>query len=211
MEEIDYQDVQVYTSETGLNPVEIYQFYVGKLSEKSDILFQQVSNVKGRTNKQWYNGRPQGIHTINSFMTTISKCAELGQRYTNHCVRATTVGVLAAAKVNKKAIRAITGHANDCSLDSYMGETSSKEREQCSVVLSNALAQGGHDEPQFSDISDSELLQAEEVATSQATNETVRFAHAASMSVTNIPSVITPMTITGNPVFQNCSFNFFKQ
>ena len=162
----DHRDVQVYERTNWLDAVQLYEFYLTKLSDKSDVLFQQISSTINSTScKYWYNGRPQGIHSINLFMPMISKYAKLSKRYTNHCVRATSLGILAEGKAEKKML--ITRKTNDSSLDGNMDETSCSDKEQRSTLLSDALRKAEASTSGYTDFSskyDSEFLQAEQVA-----------------------------------------------
>ncbi|CAC5418138.1 unnamed protein product [Mytilus coruscus] len=68
-------------------------------------------------------------------MVDISKSAGLSHVYTNHCVRATTVTVLARSGIPKTDIMKITGHKSEASLESYCRDSSEKQKRQYSAIL----------------------------------------------------------------------------
>ena len=73
-------------------------------------------------------------------MKDISAEAELSQKYTNHCVRATAITLWSNAGLANRHIMPISGHRNDQSLRSYDARPSSTQLQQSSDVLSRALA-----------------------------------------------------------------------
>ena len=115
-------------------PVRSFELYLSKLSDKGEDLFQQPK--ANNTHSEWYTGRPQGINTIGNFMPDISKAAGLSKVYTNHCLRATAVTVLANSGVDATDIIAVSGHKNVQSILPYRSNVSDSKR----YAMSNVLA-----------------------------------------------------------------------
>ncbi|XP_072023365.1 uncharacterized protein [Amphiura filiformis] len=93
-------------------PVRSFMFYTSKLHPGHDALFQRP---KPDIPKQgpWYNNAPVGSKTLGKMMSDLSQSAGLSNRYTNHCVRATTCVQLDRAGYDTQQIMAITGHKNE--------------------------------------------------------------------------------------------------
>ena len=89
--------------------------------------------------KVWYDRAPVGEKTIGSMMARISEHAQLSRRYTNHCLRATTVTLLDEAGAEGRHIVAITQHTSTASLASY-SRVSEKRMMAMSAVISDALS-----------------------------------------------------------------------
>ncbi|CAG2219073.1 KCTD1_15 [Mytilus edulis] len=68
-------------------------------------------------------------------MKDMSKVANLSQIYTNHCVRATTINILAHAGIADREIMKITGHKCETSLSSYHADSSDKQKRKYSALL----------------------------------------------------------------------------
>jgi hypothetical protein len=119
-----------------LCPIKTLKKYLSKLNPKCQSFFQRPKNLKNPEQEEfWYENKSLGIHTIESFMKTMSIEAGLSQVYTNHCLRATTSTVLAHAGFDTRNICSVTGHKNIQSLDSYVKEpTMDQRREMCSIL-----------------------------------------------------------------------------
>ena len=61
-------------------------------------------------------------------MENISSKAELSERYTNHCIRASTITALYQRGVDAKQICAITKHKDERSLSHYISQTTSEKK-----------------------------------------------------------------------------------
>ncbi|MGH0135800.1 UNVERIFIED_CONTAM: hypothetical protein FKN15_069360 [Acipenser sinensis] len=67
----------------------------------------------------WYTCKPLGKNMIGNVMATLSEKAMLSKRYTNHCIRATTVQLLSDSGLETREIMSVTGHCNEGSIRSY--------------------------------------------------------------------------------------------
>ena len=72
-------------------------------------------------------------------MENISSKAELSERYTNHCIRASTITALYQRGVDAKQICAITKRKDERSLSNYISQTTSEQKRQCSRLLQEAF------------------------------------------------------------------------
>ena len=119
-----------------------YQFYLSKLNPACDRLFQKPSkNAKYPVPfscQVWFTNSPMGKNTLGEMMATISRTAGLSRKYTNHCVRATTVTDLVQADVPSEQVITLTGHKNTSSLKHYVGDTSEAQKRKMSETLSSA-------------------------------------------------------------------------
>ena len=67
----------------------------------------------------WYENRPLCVNKLGDMMKDISAEAELSQKHTNHCVRATAITLWSNAGLANRHIMAISGHRNEQLLRSY--------------------------------------------------------------------------------------------
>ena len=88
--------------------------------------------------RHWYRNEPLGKNTISKMMERISIKAELSERYTNHCIRASTV-TLFQHGVDARKICVITKHKDERSLTNYISETTSAQKRECSQILSDTF------------------------------------------------------------------------
>ena len=132
--DIDYSDQRMYGE-----GVDIVQFYLNKVSDKCDRLFQYPLSVYDAEGK-WFKNAPVGKNRLGNMMQTISKKAGLSTIYTCHSVRASTITHLYRAGVQPSSIINVTKHKNISSLSHYIDGMSEGEKRHCSGVLSNSLS-----------------------------------------------------------------------
>ncbi|XP_063405987.1 uncharacterized protein LOC134689951 [Mytilus trossulus] len=116
-------------------PVESFELYMDKRNPKSECFFQLPRIKFLAFDTTWYTSRPYGERMLNEMMKSISKDAGLTKVYTNHCVRATTINVLAHSGVSDREIMKITGHKCERSLNSYHSDSSDKQKRDYSAIL----------------------------------------------------------------------------
>ena len=145
-----YSDVRMYENSTPLDPVSAFEFYILHLHPNCQTLFQTPNQHfrKGSRDTSWYRNEPLGKNTLAKVMTNISLKAELSERYTNHCVRASTVTALYQRGVDTKQICAITKHKDERSLSHYISQTTSEQKRECSRLLQETFS--GHSATQSS-------------------------------------------------------------
>ena len=146
----DYSDARMYgTPWSPTDPVSSLKFMLGKLHPECEALFQTPLIKFEKSGTCWYKNEPLGKNSISQLMPKISKEAGLSQIYTAHCVRASTITSLHQAGVDAKQICAISKHKNEQSLNSYIKDSSSSQKRDCSRILSRPFASnevfGGND------------------------------------------------------------------
>ena len=126
-----------------LCPVAAYELYLEKLNPELEALWQKPNTFFWKQGSPWYCAQPLGVHCLSGMMKKMSESARLSRVYTNHCVRATTTRILAAADVQRSDIKIVTGHKRESSLDPYitgaLGATTSTKR-KLSNILSDAVS-----------------------------------------------------------------------
>ncbi len=128
---------RMYASTQGSTecPVESLRLYMSKLNPTNPLLFQQPRQKVDKTDTIWYTSRPVGAKKISGFMAKLSEDAGLSRRYTNHCVRATTITMLSHAGVSNRAITRITKHRNEGSLKHYEQDSSENQKRNFADIL----------------------------------------------------------------------------
>ena len=100
--------------------VSAMQLLLEKLHPEVERLFQRALMGKQSLKKPvWFARMPLGKVVVQDMMPRISMHADLSVRYTNHCVRATSVVLLKKAGFEDREVCFITGHSNPKSLSSY--------------------------------------------------------------------------------------------
>ena len=100
--------------------VSAMRLLVEKLHPDIERLFHRALVGKQPLAKPcWFMKSPLGRVIIQDMMPRLSVHANLSMRYTNHCVRATSVVLLKKAGFDDREVCFITGHANPKSLNSY--------------------------------------------------------------------------------------------
>ena len=69
--------------------------------------------------KTWFNRQALGHNLLGGMMQRISERAGLSRKYTNHCVRATTVTLLKERGIEDRKVCLVTGHKAERSLQHY--------------------------------------------------------------------------------------------
>ena len=134
-----YSDVRMYENSTPLDPVGSFEFYISRLHPSCQALFQTPNHHFKKAESRWFRNEPLGKNTIAKLMENISSKAELSERYTNHCIRASTITALYPRGVDAKQICAITKHKDGRSLSHYISQTTSEQKRQCSRLLQEAF------------------------------------------------------------------------
>ena len=106
--EQSYLDVRMYETSTALDPVAAFEFYLGKTHPDCKALFQTpnkatTKNLNFASTRHWYRNEPMGKNTISKMMETENfHQSRAAERYTNHCIRASTVTSLFQRGVSSK-------------------------------------------------------------------------------------------------------------
>ena len=114
------RDMRVYDAKL----ISAFQLFMEKRSPDCDSLFvypkQKWSKKVNFGDSYWFGTRVVGPHTILKFMPTMSKRAQLSQRYTQTCVRSSMMSILSKAGVSPKDIVKATKYQFENGLNAYM-------------------------------------------------------------------------------------------
>lgn len=106
----------------------------------------------------WYSDRPVKKYQFSKFMCDISKNAKCKQRYTAHCLRASSIQALSDAGIELRHIMFMSGHRNEVSIRSYARKCSGNQKLAISKTLSSlASASDGGAGPSYHDDQASEV------------------------------------------------------
>lgn len=146
-------------------PVFSFTKYLSKLNENIDDLWQRPLDSFNESDTVWYYKSPMGKTTLGNMMPEISRIANLSKKYTNHCIRATSITALDRAGFEARHIMRASGHKSEASIRSYSYRLSEEKKREMSDSLSDTLSCNKNDfvskkddENQFDDISEGELL-----------------------------------------------------
>ena len=138
----DYDEDRIYEQpgEGALCPVAAFEKHIKLLNVECDALFQQPST--SQKTKKTFVSTPLGKNSIAKFMPNLSTVANLSKRYTNHCVRATTITNLHRGGVPPNRIVSVTKHKDLKSLAHYLDAPSAAEKRNDGMILGRAFACG---------------------------------------------------------------------
>ena len=108
-------------------PIKTLEFYLSKLNPSCTAFFKRCNPRWGESGR-WYDNMAMGKGSLGEMMSKISAEGKLSDRYTNHCLRATTV-------IESKDICSVTGHKSQVSLKHYCQEPSDKQKAKMSSRL----------------------------------------------------------------------------
>ena len=125
----------MYETKDELCPVVSFNSYIQKLNPELNCLWQRpLANINENTG-MWYYNAPLGVNTLGNMMANMSKKYNLSQRYTNHCLRATTISILDSAGIQGRHSIRVSGHKAEESLKSYSRTiTNARKREISDIV-----------------------------------------------------------------------------
>lgn len=87
----------------------------------------------------WFEATALGPNTLGGMMAVISEQAQLSQRYTNHCLRATAITIFDDAGYASRHIMTFSGHKAETSLKSYSHHKSERMKRAMSQTLSKSV------------------------------------------------------------------------
>ena len=102
-------------------PILFFKKYIDHLHPENDYMWQASLEKIYPANPQiWYSKKKHiGKNPFSTFMSDLSRDANLSKVYTNHSIRSTGITVLANAKYSNNNIMAISGHKSVQPLASY--------------------------------------------------------------------------------------------
>ncbi|XP_077864197.1 uncharacterized protein LOC144349510 [Saccoglossus kowalevskii] len=111
-------------------PVRAFELYLSKANRRCDALFQRPRDNYSADDDVWFENKPIGKNTLSEMMALISKRASLSQRYTNHCIHATSITIHSEAGFNNRHIMSVSRHRNEGSIRSYVRDTSIEQKKR---------------------------------------------------------------------------------
>ena len=142
---------------------------LSKLHPQVDRLFQRaLQGPQADTKETWFMRCPLGHTVLREMLVRISKAADLSQRYTNHCLRATSITILKTTGFDDRAVCRLTGHKNAQSLESYCGASESEKK---------SLAEALDTAADFADASSESIAKKQPGKSIQRTTPTAPTAH----------------------------------
>ena len=134
------KEATMYESGESNHGYKALKLYLEKINLKCNAFFQYPkSNLRPEDNV-WFEYRPLGVNNLANMINKISEVAGLSTTYTNHSIRATAITLWSSAGVPNWHIMSISGHQNEQSLAHYNSRPSISQLQNCSDVLSRALA-----------------------------------------------------------------------
>lgn len=136
-------------------PVYTMKFYLSKLTDLP-WLFQQPNPNYRLPKDRWYKKSPVGINMIGKYLSEISEKAGLSARYTNHCIRSSTVNAMKKGKHQAIEIAHHIKQKNVNSLESYMKRPTLKDKKKYAKSLSKYVEEPPSNSDESSEASDAE-------------------------------------------------------
>ena len=107
--------------------------------------------MAGNTNKSgfcvavnprtWYCNVPLGEKYLGNMLAMLSAKYRLSQRYTNHCLRVTSLQVLDDKNVDSRHIIRVSGHKNTDSVINYARHLSAAKKRKISSICSTSVGE----------------------------------------------------------------------
>lgn len=143
----DESDAKVMLSVAGSSrcPVTTIKNYISHLNPTSDVFFQRPRDSRSFKFKTedaiWYCPAPLGRSTLEKFLREMSKRAGIEPHLTKHCLRTTSVAVLADIYCRKRnTVKTETADTSDKSTKSHHHPPSQEQQQQASALLANFLS-----------------------------------------------------------------------
>ncbi len=111
-----------------------------KLNPNEDAFWQRPLEKVGQNDCVWYYDSLIGTKLLGNMMGRMSVKYKLSQRYTNHCMRVTTVQVLEDNNVEGRHIQRVSGHKSLDSIKCYARRLSAARKRSISDMLSKHVA-----------------------------------------------------------------------
>ena len=119
--------------------VEALKKLLAKLHPGVERLFQRgLKGNQPESKPTWFMKAPLGHTVLGDMLPRISEAARLSRRYTNHCLRATSVSILKDSGFDDRAVCRLTGHKNPQSLESYC-RSSENEKQALARALDGKM------------------------------------------------------------------------
>lgn len=131
---------RIYETNTSKCPVKSFEKYLSHLNPACDSLWQRPRDAKYVITNVWYCNIPVGEKMLGNMMPNMCKKYSLSKRYTNHCLRVTSLQLLEDQNIEGRHIIRISGHKNVESIKSYARTLSTSRKRNISSILSSSIA-----------------------------------------------------------------------
>ena len=158
-------------------PVESYLKYIALLNPNQEAFWQRPKTRPSTDAPIWYDNAPLGEKSLGGMMATLSTKYKLSQRYTNHCIRVTTVQALDDHNIAGRHIVRVSGHKSEESIKSYARKLSAAKKRKISSVLSTIVDDGNGQLPPATSVQEPEKVPLAETATAAHTSDTDYFSN----------------------------------
>lgn len=81
-------------------------------------IYTKAKNIFNESDETWYDRFPVGKNALYSFMSNLSIESNISKRYTNHCIRATSISTLDHQRIEARHIMSVSGNIKDTSIKS---------------------------------------------------------------------------------------------
>ena len=162
------------------------KLYLTKLNPACKALFQYPKRNWKPADETWFENRPLGVNKLGDMMKDISAAAALSKKYTNHCVRATSITLWSNAGLTNRHIMSISGHRNEQSLQHYNRRPSTTQLKRCSEVLSEAL--GNETGQSDGHVAVQRRRTVESLQTNSASTTTTVTSQSSTVQIENLPN-----------------------
>lgn len=146
-------EARMYAQDSEMCPVRCFKQYINKLHPDCNDLWQRPRDSFLSSDNTWYCKTPLWKNTLCQIISNISQIASLSKRYTNHCIRATSICALDRAGFEARQIIRATGHKSELSIKRYSRRLTEGTKQKMSDALSTVLM--GPSEPSSSKHQDS--------------------------------------------------------
>ena len=117
-------------------PVRLLELYKSKLNPGNNGLWQRPRVLNSYVGQDvWYRNMPHGENYIGNMMAAMSQKYNLSQKYTNHCLRVTSLQKLDDSRVEGRHIIRVSGHKNVDSVKHYARKLSAEKQRKISGIL----------------------------------------------------------------------------
>ena len=127
-------------------PVKLFNLYLSKLNPQYSAFFQRPNPHSERSGR-WYDNMAIGKHSLGQMMDKISEKANLSTKYTNHCLRATTITTLKHVGIAPDDICSVTGHWSTHSIKYYCNEPSTADKQKFSKKIHEFMKPATNSDP----------------------------------------------------------------
>ena len=141
----DHSDGKIFSQPGSKRcPVEILKTYLIHLNPNISALFQRPKSESSakfnqKVHEVWYDAFNVGHNTIENMLQKMTKRVGITPYLANHSLRATTVMVLSGSNIETRQIKAITGHKNDSSIESYCERPTLGQFKEMSTALTSFI------------------------------------------------------------------------